>query len=49
MAAAKPISVDMHKAKTTGGAVMFLADEEGLPITNLYLRKDSLAKLGLDL
>jgi hypothetical protein len=49
MAVQKPKPVVMNKVKTTGGAVMFLAEDETLPITNLYLRKASLDKLGLDI
>lgn len=40
--------VAMSKVKTTKGAVMFLADDESMPITNIYFRKDTLAKLGID-
>ena len=40
-------SVKMRKVKATKGALMFLAEDESLPITNIYFRKESLAKLGM--
>ena len=46
--ATAPKSVKMKQVKKTKGAVMFLAEDETLPITNIYFRKETLAKLGMD-
>jgi len=39
--------VVLRQVKKTKGAVMFLADDEKQPITNIYFRKDTLAALGM--
>lgn len=43
-AAKKSVQIPMHKAKETKGTWMYVADDDTMPITNLYIQKAGLDK-----
>ena len=44
--AKKSVTIPMHKAKETKGTWMYVADDDTLPVTNLYVQKAGLDKIG---
>ena len=41
----KSVAIPMHKAKETKGTWMYVADDDTMPVTNVYVQKAGLDKI----